>query len=99
LCAELGFVSSCVEVDKLAVVVVEDDDAEPVTVPEPVVLPPLEAVEPVLEADAVDVSEEVEGAAAFGVFAACACSRAPPQATAAHTIPIAIFRLTRFEAL
>lgn len=85
--------SSCVEVDKLAVVVVEDDAAEPV------VPPPFEAVVPVLESDAVDVPEEVEGAGAFGVFAACACSRAPPQATAAHTIPIAIRRLTRFEAL
>ncbi|HZD45014.1 MAG TPA: hypothetical protein VE109_02955, partial [Acidobacteriaceae bacterium] len=70
--------------DKLAVVVVDDDAAVP---------PPFEAVVPVLEADAVDVSEEVEGAGAFGVYAACACSRAPPQATAAHTIPIAIRRL------
>jgi hypothetical protein len=77
-------------VDKLAVVVVEDDAAVP---------PPFEAVVPVLESDAVAASEGVEGAGAFGVYAACACSRAPPQATAAHTIPIAIRRLTRFEAL
>jgi hypothetical protein len=86
-------------VDKLAVVVVEDDAAEPVAVPEPVVPPPFEAVVPVLESDAAAASEDVEGAGAFGVYAACACSRAPPQATAAHTIPIAIRRLTRFEAL
>jgi hypothetical protein len=86
-------------VDKPAVVVVEDDVADPVAVPEPVVLPPLEAVALVLESDAVAASEDVEGAGVFGAFAACACSRAPPQATAAHTIPIAIRRLTRFEAL
>jgi hypothetical protein len=89
-------VSNCVEVDKPAVVVVEDDVAEPVALPGPVVLPPLEAVAVVLELDAVVASEDVEEA---GAFAACACSRAPPQATAAHTIPIAIRRLTRFEAL
>jgi hypothetical protein len=92
-------VSDGVEVDKPAVVVVEDDVAEPVAVPEPVVLPPLEAVALVLESDVVAASEDVEGAGAFGAFAACARSRAPPQATAAHTIPIAIRRLTRFEAL
>jgi hypothetical protein len=92
-------VSNCVEVDKPAVVVVDDDVAEPVGVPEPVALPPLEAVALVLELDAVVASEDVEGAGAFGAFAACACSCAPPQATAAHTIPIAIRRLTRFEAL
>jgi hypothetical protein len=93
-------VSDGVEVDKPAVVVVEDDVAEPVAVlPGPVVLPPLEAVALVLESDAVAASEDVEGAGAFGAFVACACSRAPPQATAAHTIPIAIRRLTRFEAL
>jgi hypothetical protein len=78
---------------------VEDDVAEPVGVLEPVALPPLEAVALVLEPDAVAASEDVEGAGAFGAFAVCACSRAPPQATAAHTIPIAIRRLTRFEAL
>jgi hypothetical protein len=92
-------VSNCVEVDKPAVVVVEDDAVDPVAVPEPVALPPLEAVALVLESDAVAASEDVEGAGAFGAFVACACSRAPPQATAAHTIPIAIRRLTRFEAL
>jgi hypothetical protein len=86
-------------VDKPAVTAAEDDAAEPVAVPEPVVLVPLEAVVLVLEADADAASEDVEGAGAFGAFAACACSRAPPQATAAHTIPIAIRRLTRFEAL
>jgi hypothetical protein len=91
-----------VEVDKLAVTVVEDDVAEPVGVPEvgvpePVALPPLEAA--ALVPDPVVASEDVEGAGAFGAFAACACSCAPPQATAAHTIPIAIRRLTRFEAL
>jgi hypothetical protein len=94
--------SDGVEVDKPAVVVVEDDVAEPVAVPEPVVLPPFEAIALVLEPDAVAASEDVEGAGAFGAFVAfvaCACSRAPPQATAAHTIPIAIRRLTRFEAL
>jgi hypothetical protein len=92
-------VSNCVEVDKPAVVVVEDEVVEPAAVPEPVALPPLEAVALVLELDAVVASEDVEGAGAVGAFAACACSRAPPQATAAHTIPIAIRRLTRFEAL
>jgi hypothetical protein len=92
-------VSDGVEVDKPAVVVVEDDVADPVAVPEPVVLPPLEALALVLESDAVAASEDVEGAGAFGAFAACACSRAAPQTTAAHTIPIAIRRLTRFEAL
>jgi hypothetical protein len=86
-----------VEVDKLAVTVVEDDVAEPVGVPEPVALPPLEAA--ALVPDPAVASEDVEGAGAFGAFAACACSCAPPQATAAHTIPIAIRRLTRFEAL
>jgi hypothetical protein len=86
-------------VDKPAVTVAEDAAAEPVAVPEPVALPPLEAVALVLESDTVAASEDVEGAGAFGAFAACACSRAPPQATAAHTIPIAIRRLTRFEAL
>jgi hypothetical protein len=92
-------VRNCVEVDKPAVTVAEDDAAEPVAVPEPVALPPLEAVALVLESDTVAASEDVEGAGAFGAFAACACSRAPPQATAAHTIPIAIRRLTRFEVL
>jgi hypothetical protein len=78
-------------VDKPVVTVAEDDDPEPLAVPEPVAL--------ALEPPALAASEEVEGAGAFGVLAACACSRVPPQTIAAHTIPIAIRRLTRFVAL
>jgi hypothetical protein len=84
---------------KVAVILAEDDAAEPLAVPELVALPALESVALAPDPAALAASEELEEAGAFGALAACACSRDPPQATAAHTIPIAIRRLTRFEAL
>jgi hypothetical protein len=75
--------------------VAEDDDPDPLVLLEPVALA-LES--PALAPDPAPL-EEPEGAGAFGAFAACARSRVPPQATTAHTIPIAIRRLTRFVAL
>jgi hypothetical protein len=87
------------EVVNPAVVVVDDEAVELLPVVEPAVLAPLESLALAVEPPALAVPAEVEGAGAFGAFAACARSRVPPQATAAHTIPIAIRRLTRFEAL
>jgi hypothetical protein len=77
----------------VVVVVVDGDEAEPL----PLLVPPLEPVAlPVVDPVAVVVEslvlvEEVEEVEAF----ACARNLAPPQASAAQTIPIAIFRLTR----
>jgi hypothetical protein len=91
-------------VDKPAVVFVDVDPPDPLaallpdpladplaellpeTLPEPLPAPP---TLPVLVPVALALVEDVEGAGAFGVFV-CACSRVPPQTTAAHTTPIAI---------
>jgi hypothetical protein len=83
-------VSNCVdEVVRLAVVVVDGDEPEPLPLLEPVVLPVVDPVAVVVES--LVLVEEVEEVEAF----ACARNLAPPQASAAQTIPIAIFRLTR----
>jgi hypothetical protein len=74
-------------------VLVDAAELLPALVPvlEPDALPVPEPLAAVLEA--VVLAEGVEGAGAFGAFA-CARSLALPQIIAAHTIPIAIFRLT-----